>query len=87
VEAVFNPRALRDLPIAVELVYGLEGGDLQLGLHRVPMQRRETYPDGAELFVARFAPEISGRIVYGVRAYPTHRGLANPFDALAVRWG
>jgi glycogen phosphorylase len=87
VEAVFNPRALRDLPIAVELVYGLEGGDLQLGLHRVAMERRETYPDGAELFVARFAPEISGRIVYGVRAYPTHPGLANPFDGLAIRWG
>ena len=87
VEAVFNPRGLRGMPIAVELVYGLEHDDLQLGLHRVTMERRETYPDGAELFVARFAPEVSGRLVYGVRAYPTHPGLANPFDALAVRWG
>jgi glycogen phosphorylase len=44
-------------------------------------------PGRRELFVARFAPEVSGRLVYGVRAYPTHPGLANPFDALAVRWG
>jgi hypothetical protein len=51
------------------------------------MERRETYPDGGELYVARFAPAFSGRLVYGVRAYPTHPGLASPFDALAVRWG
>jgi glycogen phosphorylase len=87
VEAVFNPRGLRDTSIIVELVYGLERDELQLGLHRVAMERRETYPDGAERFVARFAPEVSGRLVYGVRAYPTHPALANPFDALAVRWG
>jgi glycogen phosphorylase len=73
--------------IVVELVYGLERDGLQHGLHRVPMERRETFPDGGERYVARFAPAISGRLVYGVRAYPTHPGLAHPFDALAMRWG
>jgi len=87
VEAVFNPRGLRGEDIVVELVYGLEGDGLQHGLHRVPMERRESYPDGGERYVARFAPAISGRLVYGVRAYPTHPGLAHPFDALAIRWG
>jgi len=87
VEAVFNPRGLRGEDIVVELVYGLERDGLQHRLHRVPMERRETYPDGGERYVARFAPAISGRLVYGVRAYPTHPGLAHPFDALAIRWG
>ena len=87
VEAVFNPRGLRGDPITVELVYGLEEGGLQVGLRRVPMERRSTLPDGGESFVARFAPELSGRLVYGVRAYPTHPGLVSPFDAVAVRWG
>jgi len=87
VEAVFNPRALRGDAITVELVYGLEQGGLQHGLRRVPMERLETFADGGERYVARFAPEISGRLVYGVRAYPTHPGLAHPFDALAIRWG
>jgi glycogen phosphorylase len=87
VEAVFNPRGLRGAPIVVELVYGVERDALQVGLHRVAMERRATYPDGGELYVARFTPALSGRLVYGVRAYPTHPGLASPFDALAVRWG
>lgn len=87
VEAVFNPRGLRGTAIAVELVYGLERDGLETGLHVVPMERVETFADGGERYLARFAPEVSGKLVYGVRAYPTHPGLANPFDALAVRWG
>lgn len=87
VEAVFNPRGLRGEAIAVELVYGLEREGLETGLHVVPMERLERHPDGSERYVARFAPAVSGKLVYGVRAYPTHAGLANPFDARAVRWG
>lgn len=87
VEAVFNPRGLRGEAIVIELVYGLERDGLQRGLHRVPMEKVQTYPDGGERYVARFAPAISGRLVYGVRAYPTHPGLAHPSDAVAIRWG
>ena len=87
VEAVLHPRGLREEPITVELVYGPESGELQRGLHRVAMARVETFPDGGERYLARFTPDVSGRLVYGVRAYPTHPGLANPFDAMAVRWG
>jgi starch phosphorylase len=87
VEAVLNPRGLRGKPMVVEVVYGLEADGLQHGLHLVPMTHEETYPDGGERYVARFRPAISGRLAYGVRAYPTHPGLANPFDGLALRWG
>ncbi len=86
-EAVLNPRGLVDVDLIVEAVYGLEADGLRRRLQRVPMERVDTYPDGGERYVARFAPTISGRLVYGVRAYPTHPGLANPFDAHAVRWG
>ncbi|MDF1522756.1 MAG: alpha-glucan family phosphorylase [Trueperaceae bacterium] len=87
VEAVLNPRGLRGKPMVVEVVYGLEADGLQHSLHRVPMTHEDTYPDGGERYVARFRPAISGRLAYGVRAYPTHPGLANPFDGLALRWG
>jgi len=87
VEAVFNPRGLRSEDIVIELVYGLERDGLQRGLHRVRMEKVETYADGGERYLARFAPAISGRLVYGVRAYPTHPGLAHPSDAVAIRWG
>ena len=87
VQAVFHPRGMRGTPITVELVYGLDRDDLQVGLRRVPMELRGAAPDGGELFVARFTPAVSGRLVYGVRAYPTHPGLVSPFDGMAVRWG
>ncbi len=87
VEAVLNPRGLLGADLVVEVVYGLEGDGLQRHLHRAPMNHVETYPDGGHRYVARFAPTISGRLVYGVRAYPVHPGLANPFDGLALRWG
>ena len=87
VEAVLNPRGLLGADLVVEVVYGLEGDGLQRHLHLVPMTHVETYPDGGHRYVARFAPAISGRLVYGVRAYPVHPGLANPSDGLAMRWG
>ena len=87
VEAVLNPRGLLGADLVVEVVYGLEGDELQRHLHVAPMVHVETYPDGGHRYVASFAPTISGRLVYGVRAYPVHPGLANPFDGLALRWG
>lgn len=87
VEAVFNPRGLDGVDVVVEVVYGLERDGLQHGLHTARMEPRDTYPDGARRYVARFRPDLSGRIVYGVRAYPVHSGLATPADGGAVRWG
>jgi glycogen phosphorylase len=86
VDAVFNPRELRDAGIRIELVYGPEEHALQHGLRAEPMTLIEVYDDGAQRYQARFQPTLSGRLVYGVRAYPTHPALANPFDA-PLRWG
>jgi len=86
VSAVLNPRDLSDDEIRVELVYSSEEDALQHDLHVVPMSKVDGYPDGGTLYRARFRPEASGRLAYGVRAYAVHPLLATPVDAHAVRW-
>ena len=86
VSAVLNPRDLSDDEIRVELVYSSEEDALQRNLHVVPMSKVDGYPDGGTLYRARFRPEASGRLAYGVRAYAVHPLLATPVDAHAVRW-
>jgi glycogen phosphorylase len=91
-EAVLHPKDLgigKDLgatELCVEVVYGLEQDGLEHNLRHVPMTRQETFPDGAQHYRARFKPELSGRLVYGVRVYPVNKSLASPFDGHAVRW-
>ncbi|MEJ2287081.1 MAG: alpha-glucan family phosphorylase [Deinococcales bacterium] len=86
VSAVLNPRDLSDDEIRVEIVYSTEDDALQRNIHVVPMQKVDGYPDGGTLYRARFRPELSGRLAYGVRAYAHHPSLATPFDSGAVRW-
>jgi starch phosphorylase len=86
IEAVYHPRSLADVDVRVEVVYGPERDGLSRGLRTVPMEPLESYDDGGIRYRARFAPELSGRLAYGVRVYPVHEDLANPFDAHAVRW-
>ncbi|MEX2536709.1 MAG: alpha-glucan family phosphorylase [Trueperaceae bacterium] len=86
VEVVLHPGELDDIDIRVEVVYSSEAEALRSGLHREVMECGETYPDGGRLYRATFQPNLSGRLVYGVRAYPVNDLLANPFDAHAVRW-
>jgi len=85
-DAVLNPRSLADIDLRVEVVYSPEDEALRHDLHVVPMEEVERYDDGGIRYRARFVPEISGRLAYGVRAYPLHEHLANPFDAHAIRW-
>lgn len=85
-DAVLNPRGLTDVAMRVEVVYGPESKGLRENLHAVEMEPVERFDDGGIHYRARFAPGLSGRLVYGVRAYPVHEDLAEPFDAHAVRW-
>ena len=89
VKASFQPHDLGDAEVRVEVVYSLEKDNLMTDLYRVPMQKvtdDENAADGAVHYQATFKPEISGHLVYGVRAYPVNDHLANAFDAHAVRW-
>jgi starch phosphorylase len=85
-EVVLHPGELADIDIRVEVVYSREEDGLRAGLHKVPMGKRKSFPDGGRLYTARFSPELTGRLVYGVRAYPVNDLLANSFDAHAIRW-
>ena len=86
VSAVLNPRDLDEDEIRVELVYSSEEAGLQHDIQVVPMKEVDRYADGGTLYRARFRPDLSGRLAYGVRAYAVHPLLANPFDAHAIRW-
>jgi glycogen phosphorylase len=85
-EAVLNPRELRDVELRVEVVYSLEHDNLEHNLRTAPMTCKESFSDGGQRYVARFKPELSGRLVYGVRVYPLNKSLVSPFDAHAIRW-
>lgn len=85
-EVMLHLGELTDIDVRVEVVYSREEDGLRAGLRRVPMASRQSFPDGGRLYVAKFRPELSGRLVYGVRAYPVNDMLATPFDAKAVRW-
>lgn len=85
-EAVLHPRELGNIELCVEVVYSLEQDALEHNLRAVPMVRQETFPDGAQHYKVRFRPELSGRLVYGVRVYPMNHTLASPFDGHAIRW-
>ena len=86
IEAELHPNGLGDIEVRVEVVYSLESDELKRRLYTVPMKETDPLADGRRTFKASFSPEISGRIVYGVRVYPIHPDLVNPFDALAIRW-
>ena len=41
---------------------------------------------GEHLYALEFAPELSGRIEYRLRAYPAHELLAHPFETGLMTW-
>jgi hypothetical protein len=72
--------------VRVEVVYSRAEDQLQSGLRTIAMEHVNGYPDGGYHFKARFVPEMSGHLVYGVRAYAFNELLASPFDAQSIRW-
>jgi glycogen phosphorylase len=85
-EAVLHPRDLQNVELCVEVVYSLEQDDLEHNLRTVRMTCQESFSDGGQRYLARFKPELSGRLVYGIRVYPVNSSLVSPFDAHAIRW-
>jgi glycogen phosphorylase len=85
-EAVLHPRDLQNVELCVEVVYSLEQDNLEHNLRTVRMTCQESFSDGGQRYLARFKPELSGRLVYGIRVYPVNSSLVSPFDAHAVRW-
>jgi len=86
VSAVLNRNGLTDADVRLEVVYSRAEDRLEAGLKRVPMRLVGEESPGVQRFAASFEPELSGRLVYGVRALAHNSELVSPFDAQAIRW-
>ncbi|HKI56878.1 MAG TPA: alpha-glucan family phosphorylase [Trueperaceae bacterium] len=86
VTAVLDAQELPEDEVRVELVYSRDEAELEHDIHVVPMARVDAHPDGGSVYRARFTPQVSGRLAYGVRAYAVHPALADAADSGAVRW-
>lgn len=90
ISATIDLAGLNPDDVKVEVVYGPEAEALQTQLGRATM---ELVPSAGAAgaatgyhYRARLRPAISGRLVYGVRAYAVNELLVSPFDAQAVVW-
>lgn len=90
ISATIDLAGLNPDDVKVEVVYGPEAEALQTQLGRASM---ELVPSAGAAgaatgyhYRARLRPAISGRLVYGVRAYAVNELLVSPFDAQAVVW-
>ncbi|HET9026375.1 MAG TPA: alpha-glucan family phosphorylase [Trueperaceae bacterium] len=90
ISATIDLAGLNPDDVKVEVVYGPEAEALQTQLGRASMELVPSAGAAGAATVyhyrARLRPAISGRLVYGVRAYAVNELLVSPFDAQAVVW-
>jgi starch phosphorylase len=86
VSATVSSRVIAQDEIRVELVYSRIHDNLDHNLRIVPLTCVKTLEDGSTRYHARFKPDLTGKLVYGVRVYPVHDALSSPFDTHSVRW-
>ena len=85
VRATLRPGALTPEMLAVELVYGPDGGGEPAETRIVPM-RMTGARDGAVTYEAELGSIDSGAVTYGVRVRPQHPELPIPFAIPLVKW-
>ena len=78
--------ALTPADARIELVYGQDEDGEARGRCVVEMKREGRAEHGVYHYTASIHPETSGSLVYGVRATPTHPGLAHPYEMGLARW-
>ncbi len=86
VRATLRPGALTPEMLAVELVYGQDGGGEPAATRIVPM-RMTGARDGAVTYEAELGSIDSGAVTYGVRVRPQHPGAADPVRHTAGEMG
>ncbi len=83
VAAKLNGLAPED--VAVELLLQRPGAEAPAARYRLAPER--ALPESGEhLYALEFAPDLSGRIEYRLRAYPAHELLAHPFETGLMIW-
>ena len=70
----------------VELIYGQDDDGAVRGRCVVAMERKGKAEHGVYRYHATIHPETTGSLVYGVRATPTHPGLASPYELGLAHW-
>jgi len=83
VAAKLNGLAPEDL--AVEVVMQRPGAAAPAARHRLE-PRAPLADSGEHLYALDFAPQLSGRSEYRLRAYPSHELLAHPFEPGLMLW-
>lgn len=93
VTATVDLAGLDPADVVVEVVYGPEERGLETALHRAVMEplaaadaKAGAAAGSARLYRALVRPALSGRLVYGVRAYASNELLSSPFDSHAITW-
>ena len=72
--------------VRVELIYGQDDDGAVRGRCVVAMERKGKAEHGVYRYHATIHPETTGSLVYGVRATPTHPGLASPYELGLAHW-
>jgi starch phosphorylase len=78
--------ALTPDDVRVELIYGRDDDGAVRGRCVVAMERKGKAEHGVYRYHATIHPETTGSLVYGVRATPTHPGLASPYELGLAHW-
>ena len=83
VKAMVDKGQLQAKEILAELVATTSNEEVLIDC--IPMSLKETEGNTLE-FRAKYTPNISGPIRYGVRVIPVHSGLANKYETRLIRW-
>jgi starch phosphorylase len=86
VTAFVHLGALEPEDVRVELIYGRDDNGEARERRVVVMERAGKPEHDAYRYHATIRPESSGSLIYGVRATPTHVGLAYPYEMGLARW-
>ena len=86
IAASLNGLAPQD--VAVEVVFSRPGArQASEALDIEPLNYERTLPEtGEHLYSIEFCPQISGRIEYRIRAYPSNPRLSHPFEMGMMTW-
>jgi starch phosphorylase len=85
IEVALKLNGLAPEDVAVEAVLRRPGASAASARYRL-LPDRALPGSGEHLYAIEFAPELSGRIEYRLRAYPSHELLAHPLEMGLMAW-
>jgi starch phosphorylase len=77
---------LSDADAAVEIVSGTLNDAGEIAVPQVTAMQHSGWDNGAAVYQASLAPDVSGNVVFGVRARPSKPTLINPNELGLASW-